>query len=67
MVLYCNGDYRGLAGPLPTQDDAQRWADEVVGDEPGWTWAVEPVVHPDALPTAAERGRGVRPCLRLVR
>ena len=67
VLLYFDGVYRGMAGPLPTEEAAGEWAHEVIAGEAGWTWAVEPLVHPGALPTGRERGVLPPPVLRVVR
>jgi hypothetical protein len=49
------GVHRGLAGPFVSEDAAADWIDELLDGEPGWSWALEPVVAPSTLPSASAR------------
>ncbi len=54
VVLTFESVYRGMVGPLPSEAAARSWAVEHLDGRPGWSWTIEPVVAPTALP-AAER------------
>ena len=55
VALFHGGLRRGMAGPFETEAAAGRWAVELLEGEASWTWEVEPVVSPAALPLARER------------
>lgn len=57
VALHLGGVRRGLAGPFPTSEEAEAWAAELIGDDAGWTWHLEPVTAPSALPLAAQRAQ----------
>jgi hypothetical protein len=55
VALALHGLRRGMAGPFATEEGASDWAVELIGDDAGWTFAVEPVAPPESLPLASER------------
>ena len=55
VALTFEGVARGVAGPFASQDDADVWVADLLGDEPGWTALVVPLTAPESLPSAAER------------
>ncbi len=57
VSLHLDGRARGLAGPFPTEDEAEAWAVDLIGADRGWTWAIEPLTAPAALPLAEARQR----------
>ena len=57
VALRLDGRQRGLAGPFPTTEEAEGWVVELIGDDPGWTWSIEPVTAPAALPLAKQRAQ----------
>jgi hypothetical protein len=55
VSLAFGGVHRGLAGPFPSESEAEAWVDDLLDGEAGWSWELEPVVAPDTLPSAASR------------
>lgn len=67
VALSFAGVHRGMAGPFETESAAAEWAVALVEGEADWSWVVNPVVPPSALPLAWERRAARRRLLFVVR
>lgn len=67
VALTFEGVARGVAGPFPSEAEADEWVDDLLGGERGWEALVVPLTSPEALPLASERRAATRRHLQVVR